>query len=193
MNALLNALSLLGTNIEDPVESTINLDTIIEEQTPWFSLAVNQPRSFEIEMPPDDKTFWKLEANVESLEKRVTQTEVVIRQIEGLMHELKGQISVNIQFELLAKQVDAINNQNLVYQREIGEIAGAIKAISQALERSNDATIRQAAKSININVDAGSQGSTTVGGNTGGHAGHGNAGQVGNAGHVGNGNTGNVG
>jgi len=103
---------------------------------------------------PDEREFIKLEMRVEDLKERHVKMESDLKEMFGLIKELSGKVSVSLQFDQINDQLEEVRRDNTAQSREIGELAGLIKGVIDALAKSSDRSVAAAAQGLTINVAA---------------------------------------
>ena len=112
--------------------------------------------------PKDDSTAIlaiTTEARLNGIEQRVARCEVEIRDIHGVVMELRGKMAVDAHFDQMIERMAAVEKSSDAKAHSIGKLEGRIDGIYQilagmkdALAKSSDQGVAQAAKNISVNT-----------------------------------------
>lgn len=99
------------------------------------------------------------EARLQSFEQRLARLEVEVRDMHGTVMELRGQMAVDSHFDQMIKRLEAVERSSEAKANSIGRLEGRIEGVFQilaglkdALARSSDERVSQAAKNISVNT-----------------------------------------
>lgn len=112
--------------------------------------------------PKDDSTAIlaiTTEARLSGIEQRVARCEIEIRDIHGVVMELRGQMAVDAHFDQMLKRIEAMERVSESKANAIGRLEGRLEEVCRALQgfkdalaRSSDERVSQAAKNITVNT-----------------------------------------
>jgi TolA-binding protein len=99
------------------------------------------------------------EARLQSFEQRLTRLEVEVRDMHGNLMELRGKMAVDSHFDQMIERMAAVELSMGDKAHSIGKLEGRIEGIYQiltgmkdALAKSSDQGVAQAAKNITVNT-----------------------------------------
>jgi hypothetical protein len=106
------------------------------------------------------------------MEQRVARLEVEVRDIHGVVMEVRGKMAVDSHFEQMIERMAAVERSSDLKAHSIGKLEGRIDGIYQilagmkeALTRSSDQGLSQAAKQITVNTFVGDEHGIQIGKN----------------------------
>jgi chromosome segregation ATPase len=109
----------------------------------------------------DERTFLRLEFQVEALQERVARLESEAKELYGSIKALDGQLAGDKRYTTLSEQLEQYRQENTNQEREIGILIEGVRAIKEALSKARDKSLSDAAQSITINVEGGRGGQTS--------------------------------
>ena len=99
------------------------------------------------------------DARMSSFEHRVARLEVEVRDMHGVVMEMRGQMAVDSHFDQLIKRMEAVERSSEIKANTIGRLEGRLEGMVQilaglkeALSRSSDTGMAHAAKQITVNT-----------------------------------------
>ena len=111
-----------------------------------------------------------VEARLGGVEQRVQRCEIEIRDIHGVVMELRGKMAVDSHFDQMIERMSAVERSSEIKANTIGKLEGRIDGIFQilagmkdALAKSSDQGLSQAAKQITVNTFVGDEHGIQIG------------------------------
>lgn len=100
------------------------------------------------------------EARLNAMEHRQARLEVEVKDIHGTVMELRGKMAVDSHFDQMIERMSAVERSSEIKANTIGKLEGRIEGVFQilagikeALARSSDSGVSQAAKQIVVNTN----------------------------------------
>lgn len=100
-----------------------------------------------------------MEARLNGVEQRVARLEVEVRDIHGIAMEMRGTMAVDSHFDQMIERMAAVEKSSDMKAHAIGKLEGRVEGMFQilagikdALARSADQGVAQAAKQITVNT-----------------------------------------
>lgn len=93
-------------------------------------------------MPNED-----LEFEIKVMARDMAKLQSDVRENYGLIKELSGK-------QIMMERIEEIQSDNMKQERSIGSLEKGMQQVADALSRSSDKGLANAAKAITINVDA---------------------------------------
>lgn len=99
------------------------------------------------------------ETRLAAMEQRLTRLEVEVKDMHGNVMELRGKMAVDSHFDQMIERMAAVEKSSENKANSIGKLEGRIEGIYQilagmkeALAKSSDQGVAQAAKNISVNT-----------------------------------------
>lgn len=107
-----------------------------------------------------------MEFEIKLLTRRCDKFDADLREQFGLIKELTGRVAALVDQKVIHDQLSEIRQVNTRQSTEIGNLSGVISVLRDALTKSSDHKLAEAAKGITINVEGGRGGSSASVGST---------------------------
>jgi uncharacterized coiled-coil protein SlyX len=110
------------------------------------------------------------DARLDGIEQRMTRCEVEVREVHSVVMELRGKMAVDSHFDQMIERMAAVERSSDLKAHSIGKLEGRMDAIYQilsgmkeALAKSSDQGLSQAAKQITVNTFVGDEHGIQIG------------------------------